>query len=936
MGVKMPDAGDLWTPEDYAQAAQRATFKHLSPIVRDLFSRHLGRDWAETVLDQLITTNKEIRDRPSKHPGGNTPPKLPQLVDGRLDWDFPQMVRAIREMVDKLPDLKEERSQVVTICKALGDVRNKLGHENAIVTPAESKKHVERLVSLGKLILGEDANIPRVADLLGDLVRLSSPGGEQLAELPLPKVSSLPISSTANASEMREIREMLATLLRRTEQGGAQPLSNAHPRASGAGAATSPSFDGGAVRQDTQRKRTQLPAPRPGLCLFPIVAEGDGATGVGELGYVNTNTYQPEGRQPDPSRVTGFSGAGRSDVYYQVIQDSRFGEDDTTKANLHTHARIDPGDFMGNSFGLAAALADRSARYGWAPALRDRAIIATGIVGKGARGQVEPIGSFKEKLAFLERHAPIGALVLFPAGNVAQASPEVHALLARIAAAGRVTLRPVQHLSEIGDLFASSDKPKGQATPEAISSAEISDPVQPIAGAKEHEHAKPSVPPQTRELKPETEPERPRSQPRRLTRLLLSTGLAGVTLLASAYLIAERSESVRPSPEQMQRISDFLGTYKGMDSASPTAAQCQTLTSARKALTADDQTKLEADGARAIAAAQTCAQWLSESQHRITRLTAATKLLETGGPTPASCSAWDIAVASLQPFDRDMPETGMALRTSYGEPCKTVLAESDRRIRLAYRLVDVVTRNSGDLVACRDLALAFEQLTNEDMERVSAHDGAIRARALECSAKIADSEARLRAVRDAAGAFEAADPISARALLSARSRLTPADISQLSPQQSAALQSAVDRARSLVGASEARLRNFLTSYAAWQSSPTSQNAARFAQAGDQLTEADRSQQTAGDFQRAISALQQIKDAMAARAQRWSLVERLTNSAEGQSPADYWSKLDEAVGRLNASDKEAMTSEQIQLLQRAQRLLSRAKPRENEFGTISGR
>ena len=930
----MTDDGRLFTPAAYAQEAQEMASKLLRPRVEELFSQRFGSNWAPRLLEKMKIDDAEKKKRDINFRGRI----LPAIKNGKIEWDFSQLVYTIIDNVDDFQELHKNRTEIVNICYKLRDGRNLLAHGNASFDRNDvkfAKAHIERLVSLCRLVLSKSGDEERISKFLHALVNV----GQEVANKPTPAdhkgVAGASVSPPTNDGDLQQIRGMLEVVLQKLEQqpkeagtSASAPVLASPPRAAvrEASAAIPPPV----------RRRTQIPGPRPGLCLFPIVAEGDGATDVGELGYVNTNTYQPEGRQSDLSRVTGFSGVGRSDVYYQVIQDSRFGEDDPAKANLHTHARIDPGDFIGSSFGLAAALADRSARYGWAPELRDRVIIATGIIGKGGRGQVEPIGSFVEKLEFLERHTPLGSLFLFPAGNVEQASREIHALLARITAAGRLTLRPVRHLSELGDLFPSSDRPMGQAASGVNASAGNADAKQPVASPREQERAIPGAPYPTREQQSDTGQKEHRPQPHRHTRILFSIALAGLALLAGAYVIAERSESGRASPEQMQKISDFLGAYDGMDPAALTAAQCRTLTAARQALTEEDITKLGAPAARAIAAAQTCAQRLAESKKRIARLVGATKLLESNGPTPASCSALDIAVAGLQPFDGNTPDTGVASRISYIEPCKAVLAESDRRIRVADRLVEVVTRNSSDLAACRDLASAFEQLTNEDMERVAVRDAAIRERALECSARIADSEARLRAVRDAASAFESADPSSARALLSARSRLTPADISQLSPQQSATLQSAVDGARALVGASDARIRNVLTSYAAWQSSSTYQNAARFAQAGDQLTDADRNQQAAGDIQGALSALARVKDAMAARAQRWSLVERLTNVAEGQSPADYWSKLDDAVGRLSASDKEAMTSEQAQILRRAQRLLSLAKPRENEFGTISGR
>ncbi|AZL58303.1 hypothetical protein EI545_05290 [Tabrizicola piscis] len=199
------------------------------------------------------------------------------------------------------------------------------------------------------------------------------------------------------------------------------------------------------------RRRHAIPSPAKGVVLFPIVsALSDDES---DYGVISTSTYSsPTGRITFAST---FSGVERNNGYHQIIADARHHELDGSRTEQSTRARIDPSDFGGNSFGLAAAIADKTARYGVAEGLAGRHIVATGILERDGQGTVIQVDEFQAKVRLLVRSAPSGSFFIFPKENLDASDAQTRELLDQV----QFEWRAVTHVDELHDIFAAGADP---------------------------------------------------------------------------------------------------------------------------------------------------------------------------------------------------------------------------------------------------------------------------------------------------------------------------------------------------------------------------------------------------------------------------------------------------------------------------------------------
>jgi hypothetical protein len=649
------------------------------------------------------------------------------------------------------------------------------------------------------------------------------------------------------------------------------------------------------------------------------VAEGADADQYSELGYLSCARYEPESRQDNLSRVMGFENNGRSDTYYRIIMDAREEEisganANHAKANLYTHSRIDPGGFGGESFGLAAALADRSARYNWAPSVAQRRIVATGVILRSRAGEVGPVDSFLEKLNLLERELPAGAIFICPAGNLRTASGAEKALLAQLQSSKGIRIRAIDNLSELEDLF---DRPETRSAP----------------ASPDRPAAKPPLEPPPARSAPPVEGRR-----RSVAPLVMIAAVGATAVLATLYLAATFVNADRLAPEQAQKISDLVQAQAGRPASAMSAQQCGELTKAARAVAGIESRRFDAPANAALAEASTCARRLSDSDLRLANLADAERQLASKVLALPPCTSLAVAVDHLDTFDQDRFSDIHKQALANANACRPLLAESDKRLAEFNRRAQAVTPASGDLAACEALIAAGRQLTDSDIARLQAKPESAYDKLATCSDQIQSSDSRIGALVNAADAFAASNAGSVEALAAARGSLQPADFGRLDPARKDRLLGLASQASELVRTSDARIAAFVASYREWQRNPSSSNAAVYGRAG-QLSDFDRARLTSSDARDALAALAAVRKEMAGRSERWSAVEHKVAEASRQSPADYWKNLNDAVGRLTQQDRDNATSAQIETLQKANDLLAAAAPRTipgDEFATMPAR
>lgn len=921
-----------WSAAAHAQEAQDIAAQIIQRRVSEILERRYGADWQRIVIEKM-------REKDRKNPNPDFKGRiLPKPIPGKAnkyEFDFIQTIHALNDCLSDLPELRSKQRDLNSVLHSLRKGRNALAHkgDEFDINDAEfAKRHIKNILAVCSILASDNEEDVQAIRRL--MERLSRPAGA-----PPSAATSATAPPGPATSELSDIRAMLEVVMRRLETPAAPtpaadslvtpgaaataapPLaaatSDSETSAPDASSASPepPARLAAAGREPLVRRRGPIPEAKSGLCLFPIVAEGEDAVELGEIGLVNCSVYTPESRQPYLSRVTGVS-SGRSDTYYQVIEDARFGENDSAKATLHTHARMDPGSFSGASFGLAAAFADRSARYDLAPDCAGRHVIATGIVLRDGGGAVGAIDSFHEKLNLLRHKGPARSIFLYPTENDERASADERALMAELRVAGH-RLLPVRDLSELTPLFAPPGKPE-RAAPRPIPTEPPPAPPRPAPERKG------PLPPQ---------PARPGWLSRPLLRYLMMSAAGGAALLAVVTVASLIWQEGSPSPEALQRLDDLKHAAQAVDTRAPSRAACTQLVAAAAAFGAPDAVELDDGGRAALAAARRCDGWLAASKARLDNVATARAGVQASGADAASCAAWNGAIAALQPFDGAAPSASQD--AALDARCRAATAQSDARLAGVRQALARLAGQAGDLAACDRLRSAFGALSQPDLDRLAALEPSARAVLAGCNNDLAESDLRRAAALAFDGNVDVNDPARISGLDAAFQRLTPADIALIPEPQRSRLTQDAATARRLISASDARLASVVGAYRLWQQAPTASGVAALTAAIQALTSFDRARPLQGEVAAALAAASAQSADAEGRTKRWSRVAQQVAQAQGRTPADYWRALDDAVGRLTAQDRAFATADQRATLEQAQALLNKSSRVPNDFGTIPG-
>ncbi|MBR0926328.1 hypothetical protein JQ561_06890 [Bradyrhizobium diazoefficiens] len=890
------------SPAAYALEAQDIAAGILSARVEALFEKQWGSKWPQLVLDKMKQTDND-RKRSNPESRGRI---LFKVVNGKAEWDFLQMLHALSDNVHAIPSLSKQTGPIRGLCSRLIQGRNQLAHKKAGFDRNNvgfAKAHIESLIALARFLLGEQDMEP-VKRLLNHLLQKPLP-----EKTPERKEAGRPETEaeTASKAELAEIRAMLQDVAKvLDERLIAQPSVADKIAAPPVSLSASP-----AAGPRRTRRRTPIPAPRNGLVAFPIVAEGADADQHSELGYLSCARYEPESRQDFLSRVIGFEGHGRSDAYYRIVMDAREEETNHAKANLYTHSRIDPGGFGGESFGLAAALADRSARYEWAESVRQCRIVATGVITRAMAGEVGAVDSFLEKLRLLDRELSEDAIFVCPAANVRAANAAEKALLEHLKNAKRTHIRAIDKISELDDLFSQPELRKPLTT--------IDRPGEDIPSGLELSSSQ------------RVEPKKRMS----LAAIVLFAAFGAAALLSTVFLAASLINRDRLTPEQAQKIADLVQAHAGRQAPTMSAQECDLLTRAARAIAGIEPRHHDVAASAALTEASACTRRLTDSDARLSKLADAKRQIVSGGLALPSCTSLAVAADHLEAFDRERMGDIHKQALSSADACKPLLAESEKKLADFDRLAAGVVASREDLSACEALIAARRQLSDQDVARLQAKPGGAYDKLTACTAQIDSSDGRISAFLNASDAYAPSNVGSIEALATARAGLQSADVGRLDPTKKDRLLGTAAQASELIKGSDARISAFLAKYREWRASPTQLNAVAFDRAG-QLSDFDRGRLASSEARNAQAELSTLRKGLGASRERWALVERLTAAAARQSPADYWRSLTDAVARLNQQDRDAATPEQFETLEKANSLLAagtRKTVPSDEFATM---
>lgn len=645
------------------------------------------------------------------------------------------MLLTLSDCAKSVPQLNINAPRIKNLAYELRTARNKLAHRTVDFDPSNkdfAEGHINNAIQMMRLLGVRD-----LVDQIDDLLRHLQKGPPQSDDAA--KVDASVRTDAVGREEIKQIRGMLEELLKRAsdEKSSPSPPQEAPkqeqpaPEPPSAKAAAASTLKGAVLG----RRRNPIPPPQDGVVLFPVVSAL--AEYANDIGCVRCTSYVPQSRPDNYSLVIGLIGPARANLYYQVIQDARTGEDDPDRAFLYTHSRIDPNDVNGSSFGLAVAIADRSARYGFSAKLAGRQVIATGTIETGGQGAVTAIDGFEAKVRLLEREAAAGAMFVFPAANLERADEDTRQRLERASGSGRFSWKAITHVAELDDFFGREDEEQKSPPAQPTSASE------PTAKSKANE---PNVAISSVWENPFT-----LKAAKGWAKLSVVGGVVGAAALGAVLLFAEFSERSRLDPAVVQasdeRLTRIARLGANIGGAPSDAGGCRELLAATSDLTTVDRNRMLAVHRDALSAAERCSAAIRESDRRWENLVRAANA--TGSAGGGILDGLAQGRAGLTPFDLSrLSEANYRELLTRADEAFAVVAESDRRWSA---LSAAVTRWRTDqsATALDALVTAWRALNAQDLQRAAGDRAQVVASARGLVADWTSSEARLGDVMSA-------------------------------------------------------------------------------------------------------------------------------------------------------------------------------------------
>jgi len=799
-------------PADIAFKAQTIARRALSSRIAEFLKEQWGEGWLER-LNKLIEEDNKTQS--ARYSTWKARPPIGWGKDGPL-WDNNNMLRALRDAVRTMRHLGPKTGQIDRTAEDLRTSRNQLAHEGEF-GPADWEfvtTYINKATHLMQMIGGSSG----VTELQQLKALLLSPEGLSIATGA--DTEGKKDGSSVTSAEYRTLLAMMEQVLDRIpkDQPAAPPaakdeaaLPTGYQSDEPLMAKSSPSQTNTTV---SGRRRGSVPPPRPGLVLFPNISELSDKES--DFGYISASVIKAHSFNTLP-HITGFEDPSRRNLYYKIIDAGHFNESDDSQI-LPTKAKINPGDFIGDSFGLAAVLADKIARHGLADVLDGGHLIATGVIELKGQGAVGKIKGFEAKVRLLNKEAREGSLFIFPYANLETTDQTTREFLKHATAQGHYKWRAIKHLDELADLF---------PTPEP-------------AGTVGHDHSASlglQMQPEPKVAVAETVVSASvgdQKHPRRA--VFGSAVIFGMVLLGGVYLFGEWQSWNTVDPVVVQasdeRLSRLAVTASLVASPPVSATSCRELLQASSAIVEIDRQRLLPVHKSALDSSARCSATLSESEVRWNKLTAIGEALAKGQPVDINVAA--AARDGLTTFDlSEVDNDGRkALIAAIDASLSNLRAVQSRWTTLA----ESISRwKANELSTEIDaVAAAYNALSADDRAKaiadqkalVQAGQSAVEAVRLS-DRRLLDIAEAFRLVADGTSAAEL--DFAERALLA----LTPLDKLRANRAQI----EAIDATQRVLA--QSRFAVLLQAAKAYERDPTRANAMTLSAAATGLTKGDR-------------------------------------------------------------------------------------------------
>ncbi len=641
------------------------------------------------------------------------------------------------------------------------------------------------------------------------------------------------------------------------------------------------------------RRRTPLPPPGAGVVVFPVAGQEGATTEEDCLASASGSVL---GQAVDRHFAIANTLSGNEDIFYQVIRDVRHSEPTDAKLSLKTRVRFD-SEFFGGSFGLAAAIADRSARYGFAKGWDSKRIVATGVILPRRGGEIGEIDALAEKIVIVERFIPAGSLFIVPKANVEGDSkalvPKLDALRTR-----GIDWRAVSHIDDLNDLLASDELQAAvpTSTPTLV-------------------HAEPAPTCDNRALPPQKSSNLlPSTKHLRGAGMLAAAAMTVVAGFGGLYGFAtwreERAQDIaklQASDERLQKLASSAGVLAGH---SPTAAQCIDLVRASLAVSAFDVSRLDGPHRQALDNAKSCQLQLSESDSRIASLKAAAS--EARDNAPAHIVALSEARAKLQSFDLDrQDQKEIADAVASGGQAVDAVRASDNRLGAFDNAITDWEADREDGAKAGRAADALAALQSFDLKRPGSLAAAKAALGTDLKTEISSSDGRISRAVVFASTMTPNVGDEADGRLDA---LNAFDEGRLTGPQ----KTIIERARSIPR--QRRWTEFDAAATIYRENPDAKAGLTLATAYQALTSADRVA-----LAPQLSKYRDVIDAVqTATLQSDIRLDDLSNTYQAvlageranQALAPLYDSLSKAAGTLTDFDKQRMSFDQDQAMEKA--------------------
>ncbi|WP_180995992.1 hypothetical protein [Tabrizicola aquatica] len=612
----------------------------LSLSIRSILRHNWGNGWLQrlnTVAKIWDNTTKESRD------GSQRKKLILQFTEHGFNCDHNQAMVLLQQLVNKtfLSEFAPKKDELLKLASERIEKRNYLEH-NPFLPPTQEEvlEEVNATVSFLEMV-GSTSGI----EVLRKLSALIS--SDEKLIITAEKYMNKGADAGSVPKDVAAMLSMMQELLSHAKQ--AQPGLSKTDKDEIAGLVAEVVQNQLSARPQVVqpapvlngRRRSPIPSPAKGVVLFPIVSAS--SEEESDFGVVKTQVI------PSLGEVITFGSTfpepTRRNAYQRFISEARHREMDGLSAEKSTRASLDPSDFSGNSYALAAAIADKSARYGLSNDFAERHVVATGTLERGGQGAVVEIDDFPQKVRLLVRSAPPGALFIFPKANLDASDAQTRELLNK----GNFEWRAIAHVDELQDIFAAVADPvlPGEKTrPRVLTPAgdEVvdtnGDAAQSSAGVAAIRAGRPA---------------------------LAAAVIAGVVLLGGAFAASEWYGASRLDPIQAQASDERLARLaegasrisKPLDSA----PNCRELLAASTALTDVDRDRMLPVHDSAVSASSDCAAALKESEQKWAQLASAASMIAKGEAVPVDQIS--------------------ALRESFGVFALSDASSSDRKTMLA-------------------------------------------------------------------------------------------------------------------------------------------------------------------------------------------------------------------------------------------------------------